>query len=149
MPGQPGPGREHEATLLLGIDHLHGVAEAVASLCLDLAEDEAPSAPHDEIQLVAADPGVAREHTVAAQPIPPCRASLGVPATVHGGNATPSGRARPLRIRNGTQDAEAVTVDRDQRSPVWPANDEVTVAVPPQAIVPDVLRLVLPRHVDA
>src|SRR5919201_5009596 len=54
-----------------------------------------------------------------------------------------------LRVLHRTENAERLPVDDRQLTPAWPAHDEMAVAVRTQAIVPDVLRLVLPRQVDA
>ena len=42
--------RQPQPPLLLLVDHLERVAEAVAGLPLDLAEDEPPAAPDDQVE---------------------------------------------------------------------------------------------------
>src|SRR2546423_2832829 len=57
-------------------------------------------------------------------------------------------REESLWIPNGAEDAERLPVDHDQRASTRAADDEMPVAVGPQTEVPDLVRLVLPRHVD-
>src|SRR5436853_4377587 len=85
MPPQPRARGPAEPAPLLGIDHLLRVTEAVPELRLDLTEDKPASAPNDEVELVTADPGIALEHPVAANAIPPQCAPLGALAAVHDG----------------------------------------------------------------
>src|ERR671928_166206 len=58
---EPRVGRSAQAALLLGRDHLERVAQPLPRLRLHLDEGEPPTAPHDEIELVAADPDVRAE----------------------------------------------------------------------------------------
>src|SRR5207237_2081677 len=51
---EPRLGGLTDPALLLGADHRERVAEAVARLRLDLAEDEAAAAANDQVELVAA-----------------------------------------------------------------------------------------------
>src|SRR5919201_6132821 len=45
-----------------------------------------------------------------------------------------------LRVLHGTEDAEALPVDHDQRPPVRPADDQVPVPVGSEPVVEHVLR---------
>ncbi len=80
MRGEPGLGSLGQTTLLLGRDHLQRVAEPSPALRLHLAEDDRSPAAQDEVELVAADPLVRRQHAIAAQPEAPLRAPLGLRA---------------------------------------------------------------------
>ena len=96
---EPGRRRAAQAPLLLLGDHLLRVAEARAALLLHLAEDEVAAAADDEVELVAARPGVHVEDPVAAEPVVESRAALGLsPALprVHGA-ARPGSRAPGTR----------------------------------------------------
>jgi hypothetical protein len=64
--GEPRLGGLAEAALLLGSDHLEGIAEADAAFLLDLDEAEGASTPDDEVELVARRPGVRPEDLPAA-----------------------------------------------------------------------------------
>jgi len=69
-----------EKMRLDGSDHLERIAEAVAGLRLHLAEDEAATAPRDDVDLRAGEPDVRVEDPVAVQAVPPGGAPLGVVA---------------------------------------------------------------------
>src|SRR6266540_7373332 len=71
MRSEIGVSRAREPALLLGTDHLQGVAVGFAALALDLDEDEPPATTHDEVQLVSARPDVRIKDAVAAQPVVP------------------------------------------------------------------------------
>ena len=102
--GEPRCGGAPEPAHLLHVDHLEWIAEALAGLAFHLTEHERRTAPHDEVELVAADPDVLTEDAVRPQAVMPTRFELGrVPqarrprgrpsrATSGGGSAT--GRAR-------------------------------------------------------
>src|SRR2546423_15281703 len=85
MPCQPRARGPAEPAPLLGIDHLLRITETVPELRLDLTEDEPASPTNHEIELVTADPRIALEHAVAAEPVPPQCAPLGALAAVHDG----------------------------------------------------------------
>ena len=69
-------------------DGLERVTEAVPAAHLDLAEDEPAPSPHDEIQLVAARPGIGGEHAIPAQHVEAAHPPLGGRAgRVHGTTA--------------------------------------------------------------
>jgi hypothetical protein len=76
MRGEVGVPCAGEPALLLGADHLEGVAVALAALALDLDEDESPAAADDEVELVPARPDVRCQDAVPAQPVVPERAQL-------------------------------------------------------------------------
>ena len=76
VPGEPRLRGEPQPPQLLLVDHLERVAEPVAGLALDLAEDEPPAAPDDQVELVAARPDVRAENAVAAQAVVAGGASL-------------------------------------------------------------------------
>src|SRR5439155_19316285 len=71
MRSEPRRSSPPHAPDLLGVDHLQRISVAVAGLALHFAERERASAPHDEVQLVAADPDVRAEDAVAAQAVVP------------------------------------------------------------------------------
>src|SRR3989442_12081634 len=77
MAGEPGLGREPQATLLLVIHHLERVTESFAQLLLHLAEDQPPASANDEVELVAGDPGIRRQDAIPTQAVPPHGALLG------------------------------------------------------------------------
>ena len=77
VPRKPGLGCPAQAALLLGADHFERVAEVVAALRLDLAEDELRSAADDHVELVPSCPRVHIEDPVAAQPVVKPDAALG------------------------------------------------------------------------
>ena len=66
---KPGLGGAANAPLLLGANHLERIAVAVAALLLHLAEDQPPTAPDDEVELVATRPLVPAEDPVAAHEV--------------------------------------------------------------------------------
>src|SRR5207247_1452726 len=70
-------GSADPAALLL-IDHLDRVPEPRAALRLHLAEDEPAAAAQDEVELVAGRPCVLGEDLVAAEPVVPTGAPLGL-----------------------------------------------------------------------
>src|SRR5581483_1888611 len=80
---QPGLSGTAEAPLLLRADHLERVAEALADLLLDLAEDQVPAPAGDDVELVPAGPGVPPQDPVAADPVVPGGAPLGLRASLH------------------------------------------------------------------
>ena len=80
MPRQPAVGRQPQPSLLFLVHHLEWITEPVPALLLDLAKDQATPAPHDDVELVAAGPGIPLQDAVAAQPVPPDGAPLGGPA---------------------------------------------------------------------
>src|SRR3954452_4586464 len=92
---QPGGCGTSQPAHLLRRDHLQRIAEAVAGLALHLAEHEHRAAPHDEVELVAADPDVLAEDAVRAQPVVPTRSELG------GVPQARSPRGRPWRATSG------------------------------------------------
>ena len=75
--GEPRLGRLPQAAHLLRRDHLERIAPLRAAFRLHLAEDDRPAAAQHEVELVAADPDVRRQHAVAAEPVVPQRAPLG------------------------------------------------------------------------
>src|SRR6266545_4966295 len=77
MSRQPGLGGQVQASLLLLVHHLQWITEPLPNLLLYLAEDEPSPPTHDDVELVAAGPGVLREDPVTAQAIPPDRTALG------------------------------------------------------------------------
>ena len=66
--------------LFLRADHFEGIAEAIAALRLDLAEDDGAAATDHEVELVPARPDIRRQDPVAAQPVMPQRPALGLRA---------------------------------------------------------------------
>src|SRR5439155_8423227 len=104
---EPRLGSLAQAALLLLRDHLERIAVSVAALRLHLDERELPSAAHDEIELVPADPDVRLQDAVTAQPVVPPRAALGrTPGLTRSRGLGTSGggsqRARsPARPRSG------------------------------------------------
>src|SRR5918992_762529 len=83
--GQPRLGGLAQTALLLDGHHLHRLAQPHAALRLDLAEDQRSPAPQNQVELVAADPGVPREHAIAEQPVAPGGAALGLRAATRRG----------------------------------------------------------------
>src|SRR5438132_9224058 len=71
MCGEPGLGGTAQAALLLGSHHLERIAVATAALRLHLHEREPPAAADDEVELVAADPGVRLQDAIAAEAVEP------------------------------------------------------------------------------
>jgi hypothetical protein len=69
MGGKPGLGGAPQPPPLLRRDHLERMAERVAALALDLAEDEPAPAPDDQVELVPAGPDVRAENPVPAQAV--------------------------------------------------------------------------------
>jgi hypothetical protein len=63
---------------LFGIDHLDRVAESRARLALHFAEHNGSAAARDDVELVAAGPGVRIENPVGPQAVPASGAPLGV-----------------------------------------------------------------------
>ena len=76
MRDQPDLGGSRYPPHLLARDHLERVATLRPALRLHLAEDDCSAAADDEIELVAACPGVRGEDPVAAQPVVPERPPL-------------------------------------------------------------------------
>ena len=76
VPGQPRLRGEPQPPQFLLVDHLERVAEPIAGLPLDLAEDEPTAAPDDQIELVPAGPDIRAEDAVAAQAVVAGGASL-------------------------------------------------------------------------
>src|SRR5438132_9163916 len=69
MRREPGLGRPAQASLLLGADHLEGIAAPGAVLRLHLAEDEPAPTPDDQVELVDARPDIGAQDPVAEQPV--------------------------------------------------------------------------------
>ena len=91
MRGEKRLGGAPDAAGLLPADGLERVTEAVPAAHLDLAEDEPAPSPHDEIQLVAARPGIGGEHAIPAQHVEATHPPLGGRAgRVHGTTAADS-----------------------------------------------------------
>jgi hypothetical protein len=65
------------AARLLGVHQLERITEAIARPGLDFAEDDRRAAPGDNVDLVARDPAVRVENSVAVQPVPAHRTALG------------------------------------------------------------------------
>src|SRR5205823_8453183 len=113
QPRELGAGREPhlrclaQPALLLLRDHLERIAVSVAALRLHLDERELPSAAHDEVELVPADPNVRLQDPVSPQAVVPPRAALGsTPGLTRSRGLGTSGggsqRARsPARPRSG------------------------------------------------
>ena len=76
VPGEPRLRGEPQPSQLLLVDHLERVTEPSAGLPLDLAKDEPPAAPDDQVELVTARPDVRAENAVAAQAVVAGGASL-------------------------------------------------------------------------
>src|SRR5438034_8051665 len=76
MRGEVRMPRAGEPALLLGANHLEGVAVALTALALDLDEHESPATADDEVELVPARPDVRCQDAVPAQPVVPERAKL-------------------------------------------------------------------------
>ena len=76
MRREPCVGRTPNAALLLLGHGLVRIAEAPSSLLFHFDKPKLPSAPHDQVELVASGPHIRAENPPAAQPIPPRRAAL-------------------------------------------------------------------------
>src|SRR5262245_41894694 len=117
---EPRSRRLPETPLLLRTDHLEGVAQIGTGLLLYLDEREPATAAHDEIELVAARPGVHRQDAKAPQPVVPEGAPLGAmprPPPRHGLRRRPRASSRaPRTSGDGCRTAPA-----GARSPSGPA----------------------------
>lgn len=90
MGGEPCLGGLPQPAPLLGPDHLGRVAERRPRLGLDLHEHDPPPPARDEIQLVAAGPGVRGEDPVAAEEVVQAGAPLDGRAGCAGVQPSPS-----------------------------------------------------------
>src|SRR6266545_136199 len=97
MSRQPGLGGQVQASLLLLVHHLQWITEPLPNLLLYLAEDEPSPSTHDDVELVAAGPGVLRKDPVTAQAVPPDRTALGA-QTLEG---CPAKVCAPSAVRSG------------------------------------------------
>ena len=79
-----------QAPLLLRADHLDRVDEGRVRLGLDLDEDELPAPADDEVELVAARPGVRGQDAVSADEVVPPRAPLDGRARGAGAQSSPA-----------------------------------------------------------
>jgi hypothetical protein len=78
--GQPRRRSPSQPALFLRAHHLQRIAEPRVFLGFDLAEDQRPATADDEVELVAADPGVRFQDAIAAEAVVPQYAPLGAVA---------------------------------------------------------------------